>query len=84
MVEALQIQALQIANRSFRPKQADAFPSFVRERVGLRSGGISLRFFVQAEPKFSLPPSGSSSLSVSHMSHTNAYFLWLGGIFVSP
>ena len=29
------------------------FPSFVRERVGLRSGGISLRFLAQAKPKFS-------------------------------
>ena len=36
MVQALQIQALQIPKRSFRPEQADVFPSFVRERVGLR------------------------------------------------
>ena len=32
------------------------FPSFVRERVGLRSGGISLRSLAQAKPKFSMSP----------------------------
>jgi len=134
MVQALQIQVLQIPKRSFRPEQTDVFPSFVRERVGLRrevnercdeckrhkykrykykllqiskrsfrpgagrrfflsfvrervglrSGGISLRFLAQAEPKFSLSPFGSPSLSVFHTSPINAYFLWLGGIFVSP
>jgi len=29
------------------------FSSFVRERVGLRSGGISLRFLAQAKPRCS-------------------------------
>jgi hypothetical protein len=38
------------SHRSFRPKQADAFsPSFVRERVGLRSGEISLRSLAPAD-----------------------------------
>ena len=42
------------SHRSFRPKQADAFSlSFVRERVGLRSGEISLR---------SLPPADTPHL----------------------
>jgi hypothetical protein len=46
-------------HRSFRPEQADAFFfSFVRKRVGLRSGGISLRSIARAK----LPRSVDMSL----------------------